>query len=117
MKHPARHPKHPTAKGTVRGQYCNTTRCANLDANWFNHQTYSYYCQPCAHAINGFSPRHPICDEVHHDLTLDEMNQRNAASITALGRVAGSLHAPTNGERSNMSVAWRPRACRQQRRA
>ncbi|MEQ1950950.1 hypothetical protein [Mesorhizobium sp. CN2-181] len=76
-KHPARYPKHDGDKGQIFGGECNTTACADLDAVWFNNQTYGFYCRMCAYGINRFSGPAPICDLVEGPLTIDQMNTRN----------------------------------------
>ena len=42
--HPSRYPKHENGKGQLLGGFCNTTRCNNIDAVWFNAGTRGYYC-------------------------------------------------------------------------
>jgi hypothetical protein len=70
--HPSKYPDHPGHKGSVFGGVCNRTACSRADARWYNVHTFGYYCRSCAAGIN-FQPT-PICFEVDHDLTHEEMN-------------------------------------------
>ncbi|WP_156883405.1 hypothetical protein [Salipiger mucosus] len=76
MKHPNRYPKHSGDKGTVFGGICNTTRCNQNDAQFFNVGTHGYYCVGCARGINRFTPG--LCARVDHDLDLEEMDAQAA---------------------------------------
>ncbi|RWD43904.1 hypothetical protein [Mesorhizobium sp.] len=75
VKHPQRYPKHEGDKGQLFGGECNTTRCHDLGARYFNNQTYGFYCQGCARGINRFGPHHPIFNEAAGPLTVDEMTK------------------------------------------
>lgn len=82
-KHPQRYPRHLTDKGQVLAGACNTTRCTNDAATWFNNQTYGYYCRVCARGQNHFERENPICVEVDHQLTIAEMDALYRAHLEA----------------------------------
>ena len=85
--HPRRYPQHEGNKGQVFGGVCNTTKCSNLSACYWNSQTYGYYCVTCAAGIN-FHPREPdLCTRVHHQLEERDMENHYTrwAAAKALG--------------------------------
>ena len=73
--HPSKYPDHKNReKGSVFGGVCNRTACNSYPALYYNRGTYGYYCVPCAHGVNGRDPK-PLCVQVDHDLTHEEMNE------------------------------------------
>lgn len=74
--HPAKYPKHPGLKGSLFNGVCNRTACGRGDASWFNIMTRGYYCVDCAHGIDAHNRQGPICVQVDHDLTHEEMDER-----------------------------------------
>ena len=76
--HPGRYPVHKDpAKGQVYDGVCNTTRCDNTGARWFNRGTYGLYCARCARGQNAFDPV-PISVPVEAKPTLAEMAEMRA---------------------------------------
>ncbi|WLR90957.1 hypothetical protein [Shinella zoogloeoides] len=73
--HPMKYPQHADQeKGSVYAGICNRTACSDFPALIYNRGTYGYYCAPCGRAINGATRnRNPLCIEVDHDLTHEEM--------------------------------------------
>jgi len=61
VKHPNRYPIHEGDKGQIYGGECNTTRCSNGDAVFWNMGTYGLYCPVCAAGINWQRNRPPLC--------------------------------------------------------
>lgn len=71
--HPNRYPTHPDqTKGQVYGGACNTTRCDNTGAVFWNGMTYGLYCRRCAEGINY---RETICTKVEDKPSLEEMDK------------------------------------------
>ncbi|RWN60187.1 hypothetical protein [Mesorhizobium sp.] len=72
--HPQKYPNHQGSKGSVFGGICNRTACDRLHAEFYNRGTYGYYCAEDAIGINRYSVKTPLCIEVDHDLTHEEMD-------------------------------------------
>jgi hypothetical protein len=76
--HPQRYQSHDQEfKGNVWNGECNRAACNTRGAIFYNVATYSYYCPPCAHAINkaGNGRGRPICVEVTENLTHARMDE------------------------------------------
>jgi hypothetical protein len=74
--HAMKYPKHQDKeKGSVWRGLCNRTACDGFPAQHYNLGTYGYYCAPCAHAINRGHRQQPLCIEVDHSLSLEEMDR------------------------------------------
>lgn len=89
--HPMRYPKHGDAdKGQVVGGECNTTRCSNRHAHFFNAGTFGLYCSTCAHGINRGHP-YTVCSVVETKPTIAEMDEMRSAldNAVAAARRAG----------------------------
>lgn len=82
-KHPHRYPKHDSNKGAEFLGECNTTRCTNGTAVYFNTHTYGYYCRVCAQGINYFERIRPLCIEVEASLTIEQMDDLHRADNQA----------------------------------
>lgn len=81
-KHPNRYPKHKGPKGQVLGGECNTTRCENHRAHWYNQATYGFYCSRCAHGLNERRVV-PICIAVDAKPDREEMDRLHKALMQA----------------------------------
>lgn len=79
--HPQKYPDHKGHKGSVYGGICNRTACSRAHATFYNRGTYGYYCADDGIAINRYSGKSPLCIQVDHDLTYEEMNAHYRAMI------------------------------------
>lgn len=86
--HPLRYPKHkdPT-KGQVYGGECNTTRCINMDATWWNKGTYALYCRGCGSGHNYQQNKPNISDPVDKKPNKEQADKINQEFVKLMERV------------------------------
>ena len=82
IMHPERYPVHGKERGTdpekgqVYGGLCNTTRCENDEAVYWNCCTRGLYCRTCARGINWKPNRPPLCVDLgQKPASIEEMNE------------------------------------------
>jgi len=87
--HPGRYPRHPDpAKGQVFAGTCNTTRCTENNAVFFNRGTFGLYCVRCAQGQNACNSV-PLCVRVEAKPTLEVMDRMAAQMMQEMSQRQG----------------------------
>lgn len=86
--HKHRYPRHfDPGKGQIHGGICNRTACSGRRAEFWNFETFAFYCAHCARSINDMTTGGPILARLERKPTLAEMDDRafRAAALSRAG--------------------------------